>query len=192
MQSLSYFYNCSKEYFSSISPSLHDEILNVISRLPKRSTQSEVNKDLFWLLTSRGWSFDSLPAKLHQTPPSDLPSGLPALDQIRGANNSDLCLTTTTLDAGWRADFAKSFGSSLVQIEAQFGKVEAMFKDFSGFQIAHFERRLALGIEIVMSDPGKYFAHRKGATSGMAYFNIAKTTLPAIGLNCPIWVVGIK
>ena len=192
MESLSYFYNCSKGYISSISPSLHDEIVDIISSLPKRNTQSEVNRDLFWLLTSQGWSYDSLPANLNEKPPSDLPSGLPNLDQIRGANNTDLCLTTTTLDAGWRADFAKSFGRTLVQIEAQFGKVEAMFKDFCGFQIAHFERRLALGIEIVMSDPGKYFAHRKGATSGMAYFNIAKTTLPAIGLNCPIWLVGIK
>ena len=191
MDSLSYFYNCSKEYISTISPSLHGEIGDAISNLPKRSTQSEVNRDLFWLLTSKGWSYDSLPAKLDQKPPSDLLSGLPTLDQIRGANNSDLCLTTTTLDAGWRADFAKSFGNGLVQIEAQFGKVEAMFKDFCGFQIAHFERRLALGIEIVMSDPGKYFAERKEATSGMAYFKIAKTTLPAIGLSCPIWLVGI-
>lgn len=55
----------------------------------------------------------------------------------------------------------------------------------------HSERRLALGIEIVMSDPGHYFSQRKNAISGMAYFNIAKTTLPAIGLGCPIWLVGI-
>jgi hypothetical protein len=167
MQSLSYFYNCSEEYISSISPSLHDEILGIISSLPKRFTQSEVNQDLFWLLTSRGWSYDSLPAKLDQRSPSGLSAGTLTLDQVRDTNSSDLCQTTTTLGAGWKADFAKSFEGSLVQIEAQFGKVEAMFKDFCGFQIAHFERRLALGIEIVMTDPGKYFAHRKGATSGI-------------------------
>jgi hypothetical protein len=118
MQSLSYFYNCSKEYISSISPSLHGEIVDVISSLPKRNTQSEVNRDLFWLLTSKGWSYDCLPAKLDQNPPSDLPSGLPTLDQVRTVNNSNLCLTTTTLDAGWRSDFAKSLGTDLVQVEA--------------------------------------------------------------------------
>jgi len=32
----------------------------------------------------------------------------------------------------------------LVQIEAQFGTVESMFKDFCGFRIAYYERRLAL------------------------------------------------
>jgi hypothetical protein len=52
--------------------------------------------------------------------------------------------------------------------------------------------RLALGIEIVMSDPNKYFAHRRASTSGMAYFDIARKTLPAIGLDCQILLVGIK
>ena len=79
----------------------------------------------------------------------------------------------------------------LVQIEAQFGKVEAMFKDFCGFRIAYAERRLALGIEIVLSDPMSYFAHRKSAIGGMASFNVAKNTLNVIGLDCPIWLVGI-
>ncbi len=67
-----------------------------------------------------------------------------------------------------------------------------MFKDFCGFKIAYYERRLALGIEIVMSAPNKYFSHRKRAMGGMAYFDIAKTILPSIGLNCPIWLVGIR
>ena len=58
--------------------------------------------------------------------------------------------------------------------EVQFGKVESMFKDFCGFKIALYERRLALGIEIIMHEPGRYFAHRRTATSGMAYFDILK------------------
>ena len=91
----------------------------------------------------------------------------------------------------WHADFGKSFNGKLVQVEAQFGKVEAMFKDFCGFRMAYAERRLALGIEIVMADPRGYFAHRKNAVSGMASFNIAKGTLNTIGLDCPIWLVGI-
>jgi hypothetical protein len=67
-----------------------------------------------------------------------------------------------------------------------------MFKDFCGFSICRHERRLALGIEIVMCEPSKYFSHRRNATSGMAYFDIAKKTLPAIGLDCPIWLIGIR
>jgi hypothetical protein len=104
----------------------------------------------------------------------------------------DLCRTSTTIDARWHADFGKSFDGKLVQVEAQFGKVEAMFKDFCGFRMAYAERRLALGIEIVMADPRGYFAHRKSAVSGMASFNIAKGTLNTIGLDCPIWLIGIS
>jgi len=26
----------------------------------------------------------------------------------------------------------------------------------------------------------------------MAYFDIAKNTLPAIGLECPVWLIGLK
>jgi hypothetical protein len=96
------------------------------------------------------------------------------------------------LDASWHSDFAKVIPSGLIQIEAQFGKVEAMFKDFCGFRMARFERRLALGIEIVLSDPSSYFSHRRNAIGGMAYFEIAKKTLPAIGLDCPILLIGIK
>jgi hypothetical protein len=78
----------------------------------------------------------------------------------------NLCLTSTTLDTRWHSDFAKSFGTKLIQVEAQFGKVEAMFKDFCGFRIAYAERRLSLGIEIVLSNPTSYFAHRKKCYRG--------------------------
>jgi hypothetical protein len=67
-----------------------------------------------------------------------------------------------------------------------------MFKDFCDFRIAFAERKLALGIEIVLSDPNGYFAHRKSAVGGMASFNIAKNTLATIGLDCPIWLIGIE
>ena len=43
--------------------------------------------------------------------------------------------------------------------------LEAMFKDFCGFRIAYAERRLDLGIVIVLSDPPAYFAQRKNANS---------------------------
>ena len=190
MNPQSYFYNCSPEYIKSIDPDLQDQIIKVISQLPKRQTQSEINSDLFWHLTSDGWSYDSVPTGAKDNKPDILPKNI-SLHEIKNKNVRNQCLTSTTLNTRWCADFAKSFGSKLVQIEAQFGKVEAMFKDFCGFRIAYAERRLALGIEIVLSDPNSYFAHRRHAIGGMASFAIAKDTLNTIGLDCPIWLVGI-
>ena len=66
-----------------------------------------------------------------------------------------------------------------------------MFKDFFRFRMAYAERKLALGIEIVLSNPTSYFAHRKNAIGGMASFDIAKNTFTTIGLDCPIWLIGI-
>lgn len=191
MKPESYFYNCSPEYINSIDPDVHDQIITVINRLPKRQTQSEINSDLFWLLTSYDWKYDSILGSTGKAAPSEL-SIDKSLSEIKKNNIRDLCLTSTTLDTRWHSDYAKIFGSKLIQIEAQFGKVEAMFKDFCGFRIAYAERRLALGIEIVLSDPYKYFAHRKNAIGGMANFNIAKSTLTTIGLDCPIWLIGIR
>ena len=192
MESESYCYNCSKPYTDSISPTLYDEIIDVITKLPKRMTQAEINRDLFWILTNKGWSYDTVPAGIEESPPEDLEIEILTLKKIKKQNIRDLCLTSTTIEAKWHADFAKMFLDRLVQVEAQFGKVESMFKDFCGFKIGRYERRLALGIEIVMCEPSKYFSHRRASTSGMAYFEIAKKTLPAIGLDCPIWLVGIK
>lgn len=186
-----YFYNCSKEYLDSIDPNLHAEIKEVIANLPKRQTQTEINNDLFWLLSDRGWAYDTLSGVL-DSPPRGLGIKNTSTPKGRRENNRSLCLTSTTLDASWHSDFAKLFGSNLVQVEAQFGKVESMFKDFCGFRIAGYERRLALGVEIVLCEPSKYFSHRKNSIGGMAYFEIARKTLPAIGLDCPIWLIGIR
>jgi hypothetical protein len=142
------------------------------------------------LLLSDGWNFDSIPQGAGKKPPTDI-SLTVDLVQPKKVNSRQLCRTSTTLKTRWYADFAKTFGPKLVQIEAQFGKVEAMFKDFCGFRIAFAERRLALGIEIVLSEPTKYFAHRKSSIGGMASFDVARETLTTIGLECPIWLVGI-
>ena len=191
MKHESFFYNCSAEYLNSIDPQLYHEITQVIAQLPKRQTQTEINNDLFWLLFEKGWSFDTLTG-VSENPPSAL--GIKGISNpiTRKENNRSLCLTSTTLDASWHSDFAKSFNSNLVQIEAQFGKVESMFKDFCGFRIAGYERRLALGMEIVLCEPSKYFYHRRNSVGGMAYYEIAKKTLPAIGLDCSIWLIGIR
>ena len=185
-----YFYNCSKEYIHSIDSNLYRQIIDTVSALPKRSKQTGVNNDLFWLLTSKGWSYDTL-SGVTDLPPEEL-GMCDSKSNIQKANHRALCETTTTLNADWHTDFAKTFGDKLVHLESQFGKVEAMFKDFCGFRIARYEKRLALGIEIVICEPNKYFSHRIASVGGMAYFDIAKNTLPAIGLDCPIWLIGIK
>jgi hypothetical protein len=191
MKQENFFFNCSKGYVDGLDPSLFAEISGVISQLPKRQTQEEINNDLFWLLTDKSWAFDTM-AGVTDYSPEGLEVKRASKESLKGRNNRSLCLTSTTLAASWHSDFAKAVGSGLVQLEAQFGKVESMFKDFCGFRIAYYERRLVLGIEIVLSEPSAYFAHRKNAVGGMAYFEIAKNTLPAIGLECPIWLIGMK
>lgn len=191
-----YFYNCSKEYVVSINQGMYQEINDVIHELRKRTTQAEVNQDLFLHLIEKGWSYDTIPGGLTQKI-NDKNQTISSMDnneinEIKKRNKRPLCLTSTTLNVRWHSDFAKIFTQKLVQIEAQFGKTESMFKDFCGFKIANFEKRLALGIEIVIYEPNKYFSHRKKDISGMANFNIAKETLLAINLNCPIWLIGIK
>lgn len=190
MNPQSYFYNCSPEYINSIDTALHNQIISIINKLAKRKTQSEINSDLFWLLTSEVWNYDTVLQGTGAIPTPDLDVAV-SLDAVRKGNDRRLCLTSTTLDTYWHSDFSKSFGSRLVQNETQFGKVEAMFKDFCGFRIAYAERRLALGIEIVLCNPTSYFSHRRNAIGGMASFDIAKNTLNTIGLKCPIWLIGI-
>lgn len=187
----SYYYNCSQEYIHSIDPDLHNQITTVIQQLPKRQTQSEINADLFWLLTSENWNYDTVLKGTGNSTPPEFNLDV-SINEIKKRNNRKLCLTSTTLETRWHSDFAKSFESNLVQVEAQFGKVKAMFKDFCGFRIAYAERRLALGIEIVLVDPNSYFSHRRNAIGGMANFDIAKNTLTTIGLDCPIWLIGIS
>ena len=192
MQSETYFYNCSRPYLNGISADLYPELVDIVSKLPKRTTQSEINRDLFWILASKGWSYDTAPPKVSARPPEDLGIEGSTIQKFKDQNKRDLCITSTTVGAKWYADFAKLYGDKLVQLEAQFGKVESMFKDFCGFKIGWYERRLALGVQIVMCQPSKYFSHRKSSTSGMAYFEIAKKTLPAIALDCPIWLLGMR
>jgi hypothetical protein len=187
----SYHYNCSPEYIESIHPDLESEVRSIIRMLPKRETQSQINEDLFWLFTHKGWCYDTVPVGTAPECPFELDI-MESLEVVKDRNLRDFCLTSSTLDTKWHADFAKRYGINLVQVEAQFGKVEAMFKDFCGFRIAYAERRLALGIEIVLVDPQMYFVHRKNAVSGMASFDVAKNTLATIGLDSPIWLVGVE
>ena len=112
-----FFYNCSKEYVESIDHGLFSEINDVIRNLPKRNFQAEVNGDLFWSLTQNKWAYDSMPQGLLKDEPNE------SIDRVipQKDNKRYLCSTSTTLDASWHSDFARSYFSGLVQLEVQFG-----------------------------------------------------------------------
>ena len=74
------FYNCSRPYVYSISPALYGEITGTVSRLSKRDSQSEITKDLFWLLTSKEWNIDTIPSGLDSILPANLRIDLRAID----------------------------------------------------------------------------------------------------------------
>lgn len=88
-----YYYRCSPDYVNLLGGSMHDEILQLVGSLPRRQTQSAINADLFWQLTSRGWSYDTVLQETGAKPPVEL--GIKAdLAEIKGRNNRDLCLTS--------------------------------------------------------------------------------------------------
>ena len=101
-------------------------------------------------------------------------------------------VASTILEHRFIMDFSKAFGPHRVYLEAQFGKKEASLMDFCKFRIAHHERHLSLGIEVLLFDPDTFFAHRRDAISGMARFGVGKEILSVLGLECPIWLVGLE
>jgi hypothetical protein len=92
-----YYYSCSPEYVQTIDSSLYDQIISAVGRVPKRQTQSEINADLFWLFTSEGWMYDTVPTGV-ATGSTDVGGINQSLDAIKSENNRNLCLTSTTLD----------------------------------------------------------------------------------------------
>ena len=115
-----YFYNCSKEYVESIDPSLFTKINELIGKLAKREFQAEINGDLFLLLTRNKWAYDSIPQGLANIPQDDLGANTKKI-MPQKENKRYLCSTSTTLEATWHSDFARSYSSGLVQLEVQFG-----------------------------------------------------------------------
>jgi hypothetical protein len=72
--------------------------------LQKRSTQAQINKELFWLLTSEGWAYDTLPTVIDDLPPPELAIELITRKDIKATNNRDLCITSTIIEARWHSD----------------------------------------------------------------------------------------
>jgi hypothetical protein len=186
------FYRCSDEYVDKLDPSIRLDIKTIIERLPKRKYQNKINSDLVWLFAERGWSFSSYPSSFPPVPPPDL--YIEGIDKqsIHKLRNKEECLITSNLMLGWYADFAKSFGIQRVFVEVQFGKIEAAFRDFCRFAITYHERRLDLGILIVMFDPKMYFSEEGPRVSGMADFETIRKAIWAVDLDCPIWLIGLQ
>lgn len=191
MRHLEYFYRCSPEYVGAIDSQLRSEVLGVITRLRKRSTQLEINQDITWLLGHQSWNFSSLPPSMPKAAPVDLEIGEFTKKELESRRKRELCLAPTILRHRWVFDFSKTFGQHRVCLEAQFGKKEAALMDFSKLQIAYHERHLSLGIEMLMAEPRAFFRNRSASVSGMAEFSVAKEILPILGLECPVWLVGI-
>jgi hypothetical protein len=103
----SYYYNCSPEYINTIDPGLHAEIAAIIDLLPKRQKQTEINTDLFWLMTNKDWYYDTVPQGYSRKPPDEFGIAR-SLQEIREWNDRRLCTTSITLDTRWHADFAKA------------------------------------------------------------------------------------
>jgi len=59
-------------------------------------------------------------------------------------------------------------------------------------QIAYNENSLDLGILIVPFEPRRLFENRKRSIGGMAYFKMAKLTLPHLHFRFPIWLIGLN
>ena len=187
----SLYYQCSADYIDTVSPTLRNQIIETIEIMPKRQSESDIKFDLFWLLTSVGWSYDSVPAGISTVPPECFELEC-TLESIAPNNDRKRCLASTTLDNCWHADFAKQFDAGLVHLQAQFGSTAAMIKDLCGFRIAYAENRLALGIEILLLDPASYFADQEQPVADITTFQSAKGTLDMLDLDCPIWLIGIQ
>ena len=108
-----YYYNCSPEFIHSVDPALFDDIHLIIQKLPKRDTQSQINTDLFWLLTSMDWNYDTVLHRTGKRPPEGIGVKL-ALSVIKERNKRDQCLTSKKLNTFWHSDFSKQFNFSCI------------------------------------------------------------------------------
>lgn len=186
------FYRCSVEYIDRIDGSIRKDIMFAIDRLPKRRFQNQINSDLVWLLSSRGWAFSSFPSKFPSKPPNELQLEGFTKEKIERSRRKEDCLITSNLALDWYADFGKSFDSKSILVEVQFGKIEAAFRDFCRFAITYHERRMDLGILVVIFQPKEYFSEEGSRVSGMADFETVKNAIWAVDLNCPIWLIGLR
>ncbi len=186
-----FYYQCSRESIASISDDLYAQITETIELLPEREQLSDINFDLFWLLTSVGWQFESVPVGISATPPDCLELEC-TLSEIQPANDRATCRTSTSLGIEQHADYAMQFDAGLVHVEVQFGNMENLFTDYCGFRLTHAEERLALGIEIVMSEHASPLVQTAEGSENKVTFQLAKETLETIGLTCPVWLIGIS
>jgi hypothetical protein len=186
----SHYHGCTAESVRAIHPGLPGDVASILRMLPRRTSESELRQDLFWLFTHKGFCHDRIPVGTPEECPFDLDI-LDSLAELDDYRSRDLCLASTAFDTLWHADFAKAFGDRLVHVKAQFGRLDALFKDFCGFRIGQVQRGIALGIEIVPMDAGTLFGTAKSAGGAMADFAGARKILEALDIPLSIWLIGI-
>ena len=187
----SYYYNCSHEYIDSIDPSLHRQ--HPFDPCPTPQEADTVGDQLRPVLAApfRRLELDSIPQGAGKTPPTDISLTVDIV-QPKKVNSRRLCRTSTTLKARMACRLCQSFWcTSWFRSRHSSARSRLCSRSFVGSGLPMLRGRLALGIEIVLSEPTNYFAHRKSSIGGMASFDVARETLTTIGLECPIWLVGI-
>lgn len=187
----SFYHKCSPDYLNSIDPDLENHISRIIKLIPKRNNEDAILADFFWLLASNSWCFHSPPPSLSLTPPKDLNLSA-SFNDIEKSNDPDLCVTSKKIETDTQSDYAKLWGSQLVQLEIQFATMEEATKDFTKFRIAFAEKRIGLGIEIVLENPDLFLSDKKTGENTQAHFDEVKKMLSMLDLDCPIWLIGIE
>ena len=155
MRILSHYYKCSPEYLGSISPGIEKDVKQALDRLPTSKDFKNLSDNLTQILISEGWTSSQ-------------------------ASGSELCKTSSTIEIGTKSDFAKKFGTQMIQLEIQSYDLEEIASDLIKFRIAFAEKRIQAGIEVTIQNSDKTDA-----------FENVKDMLVKLDVDCPVWLIGI-
>jgi len=172
MRILSHYYKCSSEYLSSISPDIEKEINQVLNKLTGEKDTKIPLDDLAWILASNGWAFSQ--------PLPDGPKQSPTMNSVIESNDPELCKTSSNLEIETESDFAKKFDTQMVQLEIQADDLEEIASDLIKFRIAFAEKRIQVGIEIIIQNG-----------NGLSEFENVKDMLVKLDVDCPVWLISI-
>ena len=186
-----HYYNCSPDYISTIDSNLISNLTEILKKLPKRKHYSETAVDLFWQITSAGWFYSKIPSNIKDHSPKDLNLSL-TLDEIKKLHNEEMCKTSQNLPTHTTSDFAKKLNNKTVKMGVQFGSLEKLSQDFIKYRISYVEKRLDLGIELVIKDKTIFSLDEDNDSESPVLFNTATNTLVMLGLECPICLIGIE
>ena len=90
------------------------------------------------------------------------------------------------------SDFAKEFVDKTVKMGVAFGKPDKILQDFIKLRISYAEKRMALGIELVVKDKTIFSFSEENNSEPPVLFDSAINTLVMLDIECPIWLIGIE